>query len=669
MKKTINRILDGIEDIWKSMRSGTLRKKLQDYTAAHPYKSIVFAVIVVSLILSGELAGLSLGYGITVNPLKILSLVCFTNQGRSGFVILSFLCLVAGLLLTGYAKQFHGDKDERGFIYSRNATYGNDRFADMDKIKQAEKLNIIKLSDSLEDLDGILIGKFEGRFITIPRDSRINKNVAVCGSQGSNKSVFYSAWCIIQCAKMGESIVATDPKGELWNYFSVWLKEQGYTLRVFNSKDFRYCDGWDMLGSLQSTEEVTMVSNIFLRTAKGDDRWDAYYDGGELNVLNALMLYVLSMGSEGHRTFTDVYEILTTKGIEELKEMFTTLRTAYPRHPANVPWNSVRENINSLPGFVSGLLNKLTFMQNEYLQEVMRHNEIDLELPAKEKCAYFIISSDQHSTYDAINSIFVNLIMQRVIDYADTRPTLTCDVPVHFLLEEMPNLGEIKDIKKKIGVARSRKVGMSLLFQNVPQMMDRYRGTVWEELIGGCDVRIFLGCNEMTTARTFSEYTGISTVEVFSKRKQMHALQLTDLRNEYGQSESEGRRPLMNPTEVLNMDPDRGLLLIHGVGCLPIEKVPYFKERIYKKLTPELYTKHLPVWRQTYKPKSEHYHMFHPISPEGNDYHRAVAKPKAAKEGKTISSDSEADQRKEAAMSLKEMLLKKNNLTSKEKGE
>ena len=160
-------------------------------------------------------------------------------------------------------------------------------------------------------------------------------------------------------------------------------------MRVFNSKDFRYCDGWDMLGSLRSTEEVTMVSNIFLRTAKGDDRWDAYYDGGELNVLNALMLYVLSMGSEGHRTFTDVYEILTTKGIEELKEMFATLRTAYPRHPANVPWNSVRENINSLPGFVSGLLNKLTFFQNEYLQEVMRHNEIDLELPAKEKCAYF----------------------------------------------------------------------------------------------------------------------------------------------------------------------------------------------------------------------------------------------------------------------------------------
>ena len=363
----INCLLDQIERIWKLLRSGSLRKQLQDYVSDHPYKSIMMAVCVVSAVIAGEIANMANGHELTINPIRIISMILFTEQGRTGFVLSGLVCLVGGLALTGYAKQFHGDHDARGFTYSKNATYGNDRFADMGKLRQAERQDIIKINDSLDSMDGILIGKYQGKYLTIPKESKINKNVAVCGSQGSNKSVFYSAWCIIQCARMGESIVATDPKGELWNYFSVWLKDQGYTLKVFNSKDFRYCDGWDMLGSLQSLEEVTMVSNIFLRTAKGDERWDAYYDGGELNVLNALMLYVLSMGSEGHRTFTDVYEILTTKGIEELKEMFATLRTAYPRHPANVPWNSVRENINSLPGFVSGLLNKLTFFQNEYL--------------------------------------------------------------------------------------------------------------------------------------------------------------------------------------------------------------------------------------------------------------------------------------------------------------
>lgn len=61
--------------------------------------------------------------------------------------------------------------------------------------------------------------------------------------------------------------------------------------------------------------------------------------------------------------------------------------------------------------------------------------------------------------------------------------------------------------------------------------------------------------------------------------------------------------------------------------------------------------------------------MFHPISPEGNDYHKAVPKTKAVSAQTIGGKDEELEQRKEAAMSLKEMLLKKNNSENKEKTE
>lgn len=60
---------------------------------------------------------------------------------------------------------------------------------------------------------------------------------------------------------------------------------------------------------------------------------------------------------------------------------------------------------------------------------------------------------------------------------------------------------------------------MVLMVQNIPQFQNRYPDGVWEELIGGCDFRLFLGCNESTTAEYFSALTGLSTIEVETIRK------------------------------------------------------------------------------------------------------------------------------------------------------
>lgn len=92
-------------------------------------------------------------------------------------------------------------------------------------------------------------------------------------------------------------------------------------------------------------------------------------------------------------------------------------------------------------------------------------------------------------------------------------------MPVYFILDEMPNIGIIDSIQQKEATARSRDIGMVLMVQNIPQFQNRYPDGVWEELIGGCDFRLFLGCNESTTAEYFSALTGLSTIEVETIRK------------------------------------------------------------------------------------------------------------------------------------------------------
>ncbi len=53
---------------------------------------------------------------------------------------------------------------------------------------------------------------------------------------------------------------------------------------------------------------------------------------------------------------------------------------------------------------------------------------------------------------------------------------------------------------------------MSILYQNIPQLQNRYPDGQWRRYWGGCDTSLFLGCNDMTTATYFSGRSGEVTV-------------------------------------------------------------------------------------------------------------------------------------------------------------
>lgn len=49
---------------------------------------------------------------------------------------------------------------------------------------------------------------------------------------------------------------------------------------------------------------------------------------------------------------------------------------------------------------IIGLGSKLQVMQAQLVRSITSYDEIDLELPGKQKCAYYCIISDQDSTFE-----------------------------------------------------------------------------------------------------------------------------------------------------------------------------------------------------------------------------------------------------------------------------
>ena len=219
------------------------------------------------------------------------------------------------------------------------------------------------------------------------------------------------------------------------------------------------------------------------------------------------------------RNIGEVYQLLAMSNEETLNKIFSKLP---PSHPAKAPYSIFMQSSESVRGgVIIGLGSRLQVFQNRDIRNLTSYDEIDLELPGKQPCAYFCITSDQDSTFDFLSSLFLSFIFIKLVRYADQEcPGGALPVPVHVLGEELCACGVIPDLSRKISVIRSRNISMSCVFQNLAGLQNRYPQNQWQEILGNCDVTLFLGCTDALTAQFISDRTGEASIAVTSKANQ-----------------------------------------------------------------------------------------------------------------------------------------------------
>lgn len=118
---------------------------------------------------------------------------------------------------------------------------------------------------------------------------------------------------------------------------------------------------------------------------------------------------------------------------------------------------------------------------------------------------------------------------------------------------------------------RSRNIGISVIFQNIAQLKNRYPNDEYLEILGNCDTQIALGCTDEVTARFISNRTGEVTIDVNSQSKQLYAMRMTDYTPEYRETNSVGRRKLMTADEVLRLPLDEALIILRGQNVFKVK--------------------------------------------------------------------------------------------------
>ena len=298
-------------------------------------------------------------------------------------------------------------------------------------------------------------------------------------------------------------------------------------------------------------------------------------------LMKALIYYLKATRPPEEQSLASCSELVRTANSSGGDNLLTNLMNQLPfDHPARMYYKNIEMLPDKTFGSVLGTLqSKLGKFDSKEIAEVTSTNTIDFTDIGKKKTAVYVISSDTHTAYYFLLTIFFSQMIQQLYDFADNNGG-KLKVPTYFILDEFANIGKIPDFDKKISTSRSRKISFSVILQNLDQLEAIYEKS-YETIIGNCDTHLFLGSNSQKTVEYFSKALGEKTIShnsrSVSRDKQRHKTGTND-------SDQIMARALMTPDELRRMDNNLCIIFEKGLKPVKANKFWYYKTPMAKEM-------------------------------------------------------------------------------------
>ena len=256
-------------------------------------------------LLRGFVLALTTGYGIVT----ALVFACAIT-----FIIIRFSVNNADLNATK-------EVDDRGVATSMAGTYGTARWMNETEAKKVYEVGPV------ENVTGTILGQFtqDGEeVIALPFEPTGNRNLILIGPPGSGNSFGYFRTAVFKYIVSGESVVVTDPKGEIHNDMRKLLESRGYKVKVFNLINLDLSNAWDCVqeiydpitGNIDDQRVITFCKTVIANTGGGaNSKGDPFWESSEENLFRVAVSYCAYIRE---KSLIEIYE-------RRAKELLTQL--------------------------------------------------------------------------------------------------------------------------------------------------------------------------------------------------------------------------------------------------------------------------------------------------------------------------------------------------------
>lgn len=337
----------------------------------------------------------------------------------------------------------------------------------------------------------------------------LNNNDLIIGPTGSGKTQGYVIPNILEAS---ESLIIADTKGDLRRKFSTKLKQKGYRVFDIDFTDLgKSAHGYNPLDFVHfDTKNQKYIEQDIMTIAAAlspvSTPKDPFWDQSAQLYLEALISYTLECLPRGERNLTSVGTLASYIGSPTLNAMFRELEDFAPncfavnRHH-QMKMNCVADRAEAcIKAFVFKTLNPMNFDGANAL--FTNFNRIEFSALGRQKTAVFLTISDTDRSMDALVNLFYTQALQELCRSADRDyPDCRLAVPVRFILDDFATNTFIPHFDRIISVIRSREISVSLILQSLTQLDGLYGHAASRTISGNCDTWIYLGGQDIDTAR------------------------------------------------------------------------------------------------------------------------------------------------------------------------
>lgn len=340
---------------------------------------------------------------------------------------------------------------------------------------------------------------------------------------GKGRRIFLpSIWSL---AKSGESMVMTDPKGELFIITKDYLLKQDYNVVCLNFRDPEMGNQWNLIemvnravdeGNISKATEYAwdIANTIAPKSAGGNDT--PVWGNGERCVIATLIL-IVSINAEFkfQRHMKSVYRLLSRLGRvleDDSVPLLDYIQQLPDEHPAKDAFATADLSPYKMRGsFFSMVLSDIQLFADSAICEMTAKSDHDFRDIGIKKTAIFLIIPDDKPARHVLATIYIDQLYQALVQLANEEggriPRRT-----NFLLDEFGNLPPIPGFDNKITVAGGRGMRFTLAIQALNQLKNLYKDNA-KTISGNCAIWLFFGTNDLETAKELSDKTGKYTVE------------------------------------------------------------------------------------------------------------------------------------------------------------
>lgn len=494
---------------------------------------LIFSFYIISIGVLNVLSILEDGTLHGLNPFPI-----FTSDS----FILAMIIFIAILIIafSSVSSYFFEREKGIGITTTKKDEKGYSRWCKDKEMKKSEGITVIKPTDDDISKGGIPLYN-DGKEIWVDTSGYHNM---IIGSTGSGKTQSISFPYINIMAKAGESMIVTDPKGELYEGTAKELKKRGYNIILLNFRDPEKGNCWNPFsipyklyqqGNKDKAIELLedLAKNILYdESTKGQD---PFWENTSADYFAGLAFALFQDAKEEEVNINSINYMAT---VGEQKIGGTTYMKEYFSGKSATSTESIKVNAtitapNDTKGSILSVFNQKIqlFSSRETLSEMLSHSDFDMEDIGRKKTAVFIVIQDEKKTYHSLVTIFLKQCYETLVRVAQENQGGKLKYRTNFLLDEFANMPPLSHVDAMVSAARSRNIKLSFIIQNFSQLNDVYGKEKAETIRGNCGNTIYILSTELSALEEISKMCGEVKSKKDDKTDSRPLITVTDLQN------------------------------------------------------------------------------------------------------------------------------------------